>query len=263
MTLGELNCWRGCMINIAVCDDEAVFREVLEGYITQYMDREKCQFEIHSYSTGEELLKDIESYDVVFLDIQLGELSGIEIKEKMQVIQGMPYIIFVSSYTSCMGDSFGYNVIGFVEKPITKGQVESYLRRVQQLLGKEQKIQVNDLVMRTKNVYLIGSMGVYTKVCTMESTPLHGNVITAQQYIEQEGILIRKPMSYWEEQLQHSDFIKVHRKYMVNLRHVTAFHGEQMELNQNIVVPVSKRLKSQVKERYIQYCKELVGELCV
>jgi DNA-binding LytR/AlgR family response regulator len=85
-------------MNIAVCDDEKIMRETLSCDYIRYREENDLDLEIIEFSNGAEVLGYHEHIDLIFLDIGLPGMSGIELKKHILLMDNIDYIVFVSGY---------------------------------------------------------------------------------------------------------------------------------------------------------------------
>ena len=89
------------MINIAICDDEKPFQEKMRKIIALYMEQKEVEFSICTFGNGRDLLKycaDSDQKTIVFLDINMDEVDGIETATKIRELFSNIYIVFVTAY---------------------------------------------------------------------------------------------------------------------------------------------------------------------
>ena len=89
------------MIHIAVCDDEEYFRLREKKLVGEYMEKRKYSYTIDTYSSGKEMLDAANmplQYDIIFLDINMEELDGLETARRIREISAKVSIVFVTAY---------------------------------------------------------------------------------------------------------------------------------------------------------------------
>ena len=108
------------MINIAICDDDYQERKQLLDGITQYFHdiNEKCVLEMHE--SGKTLLEAAKktSYDLLLLDVMLGDENGINVAEKIRLANSKVGIVFVSSSKEFACDGYAVNALAYLIKPL-------------------------------------------------------------------------------------------------------------------------------------------------
>ena len=88
------------MLSIAICDDEEYFRTTEKKLISKYMARKNCECMIDMYESGKELLalrSAISQYNIIFLDVNMEEIDGIETAKEIRKISKDVFIVFVTA----------------------------------------------------------------------------------------------------------------------------------------------------------------------
>lgn len=85
-------------IRIAICDDDSIGRGLLQESLEYLLQENNLQAEISSYSSGQELLQTQDRYDILFLDIKMPKINGIQTAEKYRKWYEDTIIIFLTLY---------------------------------------------------------------------------------------------------------------------------------------------------------------------
>lgn len=120
-------------MKIAICDDEKEIRESLRKILEEY----KEPFEqIDLYTSGEELLEYDRNYDLLFLDIDMKGINGIETARKIRLKDKKIKIVYVTAYKEYASQAFSVHAFGYLLKPIKK---EKIYRQIQDALSYEEE----------------------------------------------------------------------------------------------------------------------------
>lgn len=117
-------------MRFAICDDDAVFAHVLEAYFAA------CALAIDTevYVSGEELLSDYAQnnrrYDALFLDMEMGSMNGIATANAIRALDRRAIIVFVTSHTKYMRESFQCQPLDFLVKPVETGALDKVLAAI-------------------------------------------------------------------------------------------------------------------------------------
>ena len=129
-------------MRIVICDDEKSICTSLENIINRFMEENKIKCETDILFSGEELgryMKENEDIDVLFLDIQLPDRSGVEIgaaiREKLENEKIM--IIYISSHTQYALSLFRNRPFDFLVKPVRETEIRQVLERVLKVMGRQ------------------------------------------------------------------------------------------------------------------------------
>lgn len=131
-------------MNIAVCDDDAVFRETLVCEINSYSEHNGTIMDIYSFSSGLELMISETPYNLIFLDYKMGIMNGLETAKKLRKKGISCPIIFVTSYNEIVYDVFEVNAFRFITKPVEPEILRKALDDAVELYRSRCAISVSD-----------------------------------------------------------------------------------------------------------------------
>lgn len=230
-------------MRIAVCDDEAIFREQLVGKLEKYF--QSLDLIICTYASGEELLLHINDgqFDLVFLDIEMPGLDGLETARRVHdIFSNMP-IIFLTSHVEFALAGYEVQAFRFLAKPIVDEKLVQALRDFEEMRRKNRKITILEEGMEKylfcEDIYYIKSENVYLEIV-----------------MQREKHLIRKKLKEQLKELPADMFVAVHRSYIVNLKYVRGFDGATVMLEGGSRIPVSKSSRELFKQKMMRYMGE-------
>ena len=111
------------MIRIAICDDEASQAREIARIVGNFFQKQEIAHRIDLFSSGEALLKDQEFIDVVFLDIQMGGIDGIETAQELRNRDTRTVLFFITSYSQHIMRSMTIHPFAFLVKPVEEKQL--------------------------------------------------------------------------------------------------------------------------------------------
>lgn len=112
-------------ICIAICDDEIIHLNMLKKYIKDILDTRRIDYTLVEYTSGEELLEKYpRNIDIIFLDIQMEELSGMETAIKIREFDSKVDIIFTTSFTDYVYQVYEVNAYRYILKPLDYEKIE-------------------------------------------------------------------------------------------------------------------------------------------
>ena len=240
------------MIRIAICDDNKAFI----NYMTKAVKREfsihtTVKFEIESYTSSELFFyhHSIKPFDVVFLDIDMPELDGFQLASKLSVSNNC-YIIFVTSHPELVYDSLYFRPLNFIPKSNDSFFVEKLHNVVNQLFNEmkqnttivlENKA-VGRVALAIKNIYYIESNKHYVTYYSEGNQP----------------IKMRENIGELETYLADYDFVRIHKSFLVNLRHIFNLDKSKDEIifKKGFRLNMSKNYKQLVDEKLTQYLRK-------
>lgn len=227
-------------IRIAVCDDNSIFvnevKQICEEYFTSKI--ETCSIEC--FSCGEEVLQKVDvTWDILFLDIEMGKTSGIEVKNQLLEKNCETQIVFLTSHSECMKEAFGRNVVGFIEKKNIMDELSVTLKNIYKDILRGEKIwSVKGNCIVLDDIYYIHAEGSYVIVRT-----------------KGERLLIRESLSECEKQLGTKGFMRVHRSVLIHLKYVSGVTESYVEIGNREKLRISRGMCRKIKSKYMEYIR--------
>ena len=105
-------------MNIVICDDDDVFRITLEKHLRTYFNERSIPLNFIHFSCGEELLGNTMLFDLVFLDVEMGKINGIDAGKQLKSQNPHSIIFVITSYEGYLDDAFKINAFRFLQKPL-------------------------------------------------------------------------------------------------------------------------------------------------
>tara|TARA_Y100000589_G_C27116901_1_gene614624 strand:- start:460 stop:1152 length:693 start_codon:yes stop_codon:yes gene_type:complete len=216
-----------------VVDDDPISLKIFEKCINRTGIFEQCLLLEDALSLKEHLKK--EDCDVIFLDVELPELSGLDF---IKAFENLPPIVLMSNLKKYAVDAFEFEVLDFLPKPIeyirflkTVNKLEKVIEHTKQeekneniffkVNGKLQKIELSSIL-------YFESMSDYVKIITRKKTHV-----------------VLQTMTKLEKTLPKS-FVRCHRSYIINLKKVDALDDRVLEIEGH-AIPVSRSYYSSIK----------------
>ena len=228
-------------MDIAVVDDEKAIREHICGLV----EERQAENRIEAYATGKELLASGKRFDIVFLDIQMEGMNGIEaarsLREKNANLGvGDTVLVFVTGIKDYVFDAFDLYAFQYLLKPIDEDKFAEVLARAVREAAKKKERRV--LFIKSRNLTLDQSEILY-----IESRAKKVEIHTkgAAQAIE-----IYAAMDELEGQLGEN-FYRCHRAYIVNMDCITEYDGESITLTNGDMVYLTKKKYGEFVKAYM------------
>jgi DNA-binding LytR/AlgR family response regulator len=197
-------------VRLAIVEDEVRVQEQLKSYVLQYYQGRTNEVEISLFSDGDEILEDYSaSYDVIFLDIQMKHLDGMDTAQRIRERDEDVYLVFITNLANYAIRGYSVNALDFVLKPVNYLMLRQLLIRVEHLLAQKPK----------RYITLPTETGLTRiDVSQIEYVETEGHAVCI--YTEQETFHLRQSMKSVEEMLADYGFFRCNSCYLVNLRHV-------------------------------------------
>ena len=230
------------LISIAIVDDEKVIREQIKNLIEKR--QEECT--IDTYSTGEEILQTDKCYDIVFLDIQMEGINGIDTARALRQKAEDTILIFVTGVKEYVFDAFDVTAFHYLIKPINEQKFTAVIERAVLEVGKK-KQQVNGQLFvktRYRNVTLEQKDILYIE-SRAKKVEIHTKTDIMDAYAS---------IGELEKQLKEN-FYRCHRGYLVNLALVTEYSNDSITLINGESIILAKEKYGEFVKVYMRYLK--------
>jgi two-component system, LytTR family, response regulator len=232
-------------IRTLVADDEPIARARVVSLLRTEGDIDL----VGECATGEETRAAIEQgdLDLLFLDIQMPEVTGIELARTIQA-NGEPAVVFVTAYDQYALRAFEVHALDYLLKPFSADRLRTALRHVREHLAGRRATTA-----RTPSALGPGSAGEWggprrSRLMVKSGGRIHfvrtadidwceaaGNYI--RMHVGQQEHLVRETMGHLESQLDIRQFVRIHRSTIVNVDRIlemrSTFNGEYMVLLRN------------------------------
>lgn len=233
------------MLRIAICDDDKVICRQLEDMLCEISNIIHHEVETEVYYSGEELCDSLFScnrYDIIFLDIELCKINGVEVGKKIrnELNDEHTQIVFFSSKESYAMELFEVRPLNFIIKPFSKEKIESILLTAIKLLNKENRF------FEYKNNNISFSVPI-SDILYFESNGRKVNIVMTGEVKSFYGKL-----SAVEEQINNPDFILIHKSYLINFNYCKEYTYEYVKMSNDEVLAISQNNRKTVREKTMQ-----------
>jgi len=240
------------MFRVAICDDEQAICGEIEKILLDYSKERRLKIDVEIFSSGEKLCQALENgemYYLLFLDIMLSQADGIQVCERIRTEYRNEdlQIVFISSNQNFAMRLFDGRPLNFLIKPLDPAKVISSLDKAVALWEKNDtyfKFQLNHTV-RWEKVKDIKYFESADKKITM--------------HMVDEDVTFYGKLSDISVQLRDTDFIQVHKSYLINYKFIKSINLETVELIGGISLPISKTFRMYVRDVIMKKREEMLN----
>ena len=233
-------------MRIAICDDEKNIRELIANKVAkQYPDAEIILFQ-----SGEELLLSDEHINVLFLDIQMSGIDGMETARELRKKEKKVILIFVTAVEEYVFQAFDVGAFNYIVKPIDDGKFFDVLHRA---IDEWSSQNINEKESEERYV-LINNSGVHTKVILDEI--VYAEVFNRKVVIHKlDGEIEYYGKMLDLESLAGESFFRPHRAYLINFKYVEKYDATTIYLERGTVLMAKQNYPEFVK-KYMKYIQK-------
>lgn len=234
-------------IKAVIVDDEQPICDEIEYLLGQHQDIEVCTTFTNCVDALIYILE--KKPELVFLDVSMPGMSGLEMAQKLSSMNKPPYIVFITAHPEHAVDAFATPAVGYITKPITAEKLSQALTKVRNLSSKAATDKVSQIA----------------KVCVLAG----GKIVPVNKrdivfiYVKDKDVYVRTragefsamlTLQEFDNLLTEANFLRIHRQYIINLDEILEitpwFHGSYL-LRMNDAnkqeVPVSRNRVKQLK----------------
>ena len=231
------------MFRIAVCDDEKIDRKVIRSMIEKYVSAYNVENSIEEYDSADGLISGIagkEGPDILFLDIFMSGMNGIELAKKLRSEHVKSDIVFITSSNEYAADAFEVNAFSYLRKPLEESKFDEIMDKIMNRYSRTRSIEVNCERVQEK-IYVSDIIYIET---SGRQLVIHAAGRDYTVYMSIAGIL---------KMLPQADFVQVSRFEAVSLYHIKMMNEKEVLLDDGTTVTLSPKLADHITERYDEY----------
>lgn len=228
------------VMKIAICDDEQIFRDTLYKKLVKY----NKTFEIKEFRTGRELIDSRIKFDIIFLDIEMPELNGMDTAKKLRKLSVGSIIIFLTSHIECIQDAFKVKAFRFLSKPVQEDALNEALEEAEKEIVGQEKIVIN----QKGKIFELSVPDVMYFEAFGDGTYVYDN----KDNVYECTVALKE----WDKRLEGTPFFKIHKSYIVSMMYVSSINNNVLRLegvDQDFTI--SRRNITPFKDAYMDFVK--------
>lgn len=232
------------MFRIAVCDDELSVCSNIENIILDF-SKESCEkIDVDVYNSGEglyDLMLNGQYYDLIFLDIELKLLNGIEVGMKIRnaLKNEITQIVYISAKQGYAMGLFEIRPLNFLVKPLNKEKIIQCLKKAMDLFARNNQFYEFNI---GKTYYKVP----FKDIIFFESEGKKVSIITIDGIKQCYGKL-----SDIEKSVPNRDFLLIHKSYLVNYLYVTEYQYESLRLTNGEELSISQTYRKDIRDKLL------------
>lgn len=229
---------------IGICDDEPQICKLTEKKILSTLNKlygdDDEYFKLEVYGSARELLDDVADIDIVFLDVEMPEMDGLEAGRVILDKNSDCRIIMATSNEKRYSEAFRINAHRYLNKPLQDDEIEeAIVSAINKTVGNatievfQNRIKYN---IAQNEIMYIRSYNGYVEIYTAN------NVFTKNLSLEQI-----------EDELDPRLFFRIHRQYIVGFRNIASVFGNEIQLTNGEKLTISRRNTLKFEQAYVEY----------
>lgn len=230
------------MLKVAICDDEPICAEKVRRYVENYFVGRKIRFQADTYTDATGLLQNAEKgYDILFLDVDMPDLDGIHLGRELRKKNRKAVIIYISALIQYAIDGYSVHAFQYLLKqdleqtfsPCMDDVMQHFWSRGSFLIPTDaggRKVPYEDILFfEVQNHTIIA----HTRNQDRETWPFSGKILEL------------------ETQLSSAGFLRVHKSYLANMRHIVQLETTGALLTDGNLLPCSRINFAKILQSYL------------
>lgn len=229
--------------NIVVCDDNKAIRDKIVKALRSLEQELNENFEIEQFASAEELLFEYsESTDILILDIQMLQMTGMQAARELRKRDRNVQIIFLTALSEYAVEGYNVHAYSFLVKPVSESVLKDKVRSVIDLMSVDKPVYIE---FKSKDGIDVVNIGTVLYIESFSHDVVVHTAEGAKKY--------PKRMRDIEDRLYEHDFFRIHKSYVINLKKVTRISGENVILEDGSVLPVSRNRRKEFLIRFTEF----------
>lgn len=209
------------MIRVAIVEDNVQEADALAACLERYGTSQNCEFSVRRYTSAMEFVEERPSFDLVFMDIELPGINGMEAAQLLRDYDETVAIVFVTSLAQYAVRGYSVEALDFIVKPVTWQAVAARLDRVIRLVRRRARRSVQ---VKTRD----GIRRIETS--RLEFVEVTGHYLLYHEEGVHAPFQARGTMAAAEAELAIGPFVRISNSCLVNMDHIMALEGDSLVL---------------------------------
>jgi len=241
------------MFNVAICDDEVYYRDYISGLVTQYFSGLELEYHLDVFESGTDLCMtglENKEYDIVFLDVNMKEMDGIETAKQIRNRNSNAFIVFITAFVSFSPEGYKVNAIRYILKDNHNFQT-AFIECMDTIF---EKMDINKFKMKFD--FIEGEKEILVDDIFFIESRLHKLVFEMNGKGVKKYTLYRK-LDDIEILLEPFGFLRLHQSFLANIKHIAQVNNYRAVLTTSKELPIPKQKFKMIKEAFIEYKGDL------
>ena len=232
--------------NIAICDDEQAALELLGSSVRGALQARNVDASIETFTRPRDLLLRMQkvSFDLLFLDIEMPGMTGLELAQRLRKEGNLIDIIYISNREDLVFDALRTNPRGFIRKTRliqdVSGVIDTYLAY------RKADDQPKTLILQDRE------QTTYIPIDRLQYIEGSGKNQMAHIVGKEQPMELRKSMQELEEELTPQGFLRIHKGYLLNYRFIRRIGDNEVTLTNDEKLPISRRKYQEIRDAYME-----------
>ena len=239
-------------MKLAVIEDEQAHSELLKSYLENWGAEKEISLQIKTFTSAEQFLfvwEEQRDFDVLFVDIQMGDMNGMEMAKKIrQTDQDIP-IVFTTGIADYLEEGYEVEALYYCLKPLSEEKLDRCMDRVLKREAREHYVIVqageDKVKLPVERIVYVEARG---HICLVEYCTREGETLQVE---------VKETLSDLEQMLSDYNFVKCHRSYLCRVGGIHHIGKTEIVFDNGSHIPVSRRMYAEINRAFIRHFRRL------
>lgn len=228
-------------MNIVICDDDSLYAQEIKNHLSQELSIRHLPFQITVFTDSQECARNIDSFDIAFLDVQMQPYTGMQIAKRIKEKQPNVILFFITSYDQYLDDAMDLNAFRYIKKPLdVQRLLDGFRKAIAQI---EQTVVTFQLKSRTE--YKSVQAG---EIIFIEIVGRYTHVVTERGFYDSDWSI-----QEWNKKLSAPSFYNVHKSFIVNIKYLSSYKRDSITLADKWTIPIAYRKQTEFRHFFFEY----------
>ena len=230
------------MLHIAICDDEKYMSDKIKAMVSDFFCRKNVGIAVCQFSNGEELLRYNKQIDILFLDIQMKGINGMETAKRLRQKQFKGFLVFITILAEMVFQSFEVQAYDYLVKPLNEKHFDRTMERI--FTSVQSFSRANLLVQKGYESRIVSFDDII--FCEIINRKIYLHLISSEviDFYGKIGELEKK---------FDNRFFKCHRSFLINLKYLKSYKSGVAYMENGEEIPVSRLRSKEFSNVILQY----------
>lgn len=231
------------MLSVAICDDNCEVNNEIAYIVKEYARKNNIQVKISQFYDGKEIIDKHPFFDVLFLDIEMPKLNGIDAAKELRKFSTWGQIIYVTSYADYAKIAYAVHPFSYITKPFETVDIETVLTESIHYIQNRSPMKKFSVISESKVKNISVEDIFYFKTCDRK----------IKLVAKDNKWTFKGNLAELEQKLDSNSFGAPHKSYLVNFSHIECLKGYEIFMDNGEIIPISQKKAVSFKDKYYNY----------
>ncbi len=231
------------VINALICDDEIQYIDKISKCLNDFCYDHSITYKAEAFTNGLDAINSVNTYNIAFLDIEIDNISGLEIAKALKERNKNLIVFFITAYEKYIDDAMDLFAFRFIKKPLNRARLYKGLEKAVSLINEE---EISIYLKDSKAIQNIKASDImYIEIGD------HKTMISTEDQIYNSS----ESLDYWETKLTNVCFCRPHKSFILNMKYIDKYQRNEVTLTNGNIIPIAYRKQKEFRKIFGDYLK--------